>query len=102
MVRDSRFHCWSNPQRLVNSRKVAPHVMKRHGIVQIIHPFIEPIRQPSEPPHTQSHREVLAFYKAGRDVLGIAAASNSDFLTPDTLSGTIACFCLAIIAVQLD
>jgi len=90
VVRNSRRHRWGYSQRLVNSRKIVVHVVQRNRVNVVFKLLAETIGQPRESTHAHSHREVLAFNVARRNVLGIRVSRYFANKRSKTLCGTVA------------
>ena len=65
MIRNPRFHRWSNTERLVDPAEVVVHVMQGDVVGEIVGLFAECVGQPGKPAHLHSHREILPFNVAG-------------------------------------
>ncbi|SRR5258708_6900980 len=103
MLTDTRFHRRSNPQGLMNPRKVIVHVKQGDHRNMVLDLLSEGIRQASEAPHVHSHVEILSLDVAGRNVLLIGLADHFDSLGAKTLRRAIPLLSLdRIVAIDLD
>lgn len=78
MIANSRFHRWRYAQGFVNPAKVVVQVMKRDCVLKIRQLFAECVGQASESAHRHTHRQILAFNVAGRNVVVIGVADNAN------------------------
>ena len=46
VIREPRFHCWRNPQRLVDPAEVVMHVVESYGMSMVLHFLAESIGKP--------------------------------------------------------
>src|SRR5260370_34413904 len=94
MRTQARFHRRSNPQGLMNPRKVVVHVKQGDHRNVVLDLLTEGIRQPGEAAHVHSHVEVLSLNVAGRNVCLIGRSNNLDALGALTLRRAVALLCL--------
>jgi hypothetical protein len=62
----------------------------------------ESIRQPRQPPHLHSDREVLAFYVGRADLRGVGIAHDWDLLRIRYVGRAVPVFALGVVNVYLD
>jgi hypothetical protein len=79
MIGNARFHCWRDAQGLMNPAEIVVHIMERNRVLQVLQFLAKCVRQPSEPAHRHSHRQILAFDKACRNVGVIGVALDDRF-----------------------
>src|SRR6266404_9667229 len=68
---------------------------------QVLKLLAESVCQSGEPSHAHSHREILAFDIAGRDMLRIGVARDRMRLASDAIAGTVASI-IGRVAVELN
>ena len=66
--------------------------MKYNAIARavILQLLAESVRQPREPSHVHSHREVRPFRVAGRDMIRIRVADDPMFVAANAFAGAVA------------
>lgn len=74
----------------MNSREVVIHIVKRNRVAQVIKLLAETVGQARESAHAHSHRKVLAFDVASRDMLRVGVAGDCFWLTANALAGAVA------------
>src|SRR6266704_3411983 len=89
MLTNPRFHRRSNPQGLMNPRKVMMNMKQCERVHVVLNALAERISQASEPAHLHSHVEILSLYKTGRDMLWIGIADDYLPFGAHTLRGAV-------------
>ena len=79
-ISDSRFHGGRDAQGLVNAHEVVPREVQAIRGPQVLPLFTEGVRQPREPAHLHSDREVLALDVGRAHFRGIGVAHDWDLL----------------------
>src|SRR5712692_9335426 len=77
MIRQTRFHRGSDAQTRMNTAEIVIGEVQCDSGFQVRELLAEGIRQPRKAPKLHSHGEVLPFYKASRDVLGVGLAKSN-------------------------
>lgn len=77
MRTQTSFHRRSDPQGLVNPRKVVVHMKQRDHSDVVLKLFAECVRQASEAAHVHPHVEVLPFDVRSRNELVIRIADDT-------------------------
>jgi alanine racemase len=80
MLTESCFHSWSNPQGLMNSRKVVVNMEQRQRVFVVFNTLTKAVRQPSKAAHLHSHVEILSLNEASADMVRIGVAQYKFFL----------------------
>jgi hypothetical protein len=101
-IRNASGHRRRDFERLVDAEEIVVHKVKRDRRDVVHDLFAKAVRQPGEPAHPHSHREVLALNVAGTDVLAIRVAGDRAPLCADALRRAVAGVIRSIRAVDLD
>ena len=76
MIGQPRFHRGRNAKRFVDAAEVVVGEVQRDGCFQVCEFLTESVGQARESADRHSHGEVLALYKASRDVVRIGSSVN--------------------------
>jgi len=83
---ERRWH----PQRLVTPHEVIVHEVQGDRVTHIFQLLAEPIRQPREPAHRHSHRQILTLDVARRNLRFVRLATDDIFCGPAAFAGAVA------------
>ncbi len=86
----------------MNATEIVIHEIKGKRVLMILDLFRESIRQPREAAHRHTHREVLAFDVACRNVAAIGPSCDCRGHRANALSGTVASLRFGIVPIELD
>ena len=89
MLTDTSFHRRSNPQSLMNSREVVPHVEQRNGMNVVLDLFAKAVDQAGKAPHGHTHGQVLALDIASRNMFRIGRTKDRFLSCAKTLRGAV-------------